>query len=548
MVLKLIGEGILATHPVMESGALTIGRGRGCDVAVEHESVSRRHATLSRRGSRLYLEDLGSRNGTRVGQRTLDPNQPVEIAVGELVEIGTLLLVVQPGSADAEQPTKEARHEAFAQEVARRCARGTPFALAQLRIAASVPLRTLEELAASELAVDDRVVAAVAHTMFLLLDGEEVGARERARRVVVRLIERGLLAELGVAVFPQDGRDHAALVAAAGRVLSAHLEQRGELPKSGMERLLAMVDRIGPSDISVMITGETGVGKEVMAERLTAKSRRANRPLLRLNCGALSESLLDSELFGHERGAFTGATQSKPGLLETADGGTVFLDEVGDLPLPLQVKLLRVLEERVVRRVGALKGRSINVRFLAATNRDLESDCAAGRFRRDLYFRLAGITLELPPLRERQSEILPLAESFIAAIAAQNGLVAPRISAEVRTWLVAYHWPGNIRELRNTVERATLLAAVEADATIRREHLALEGGGRAAAVTGGVGASRPVDAPADVQPNAARDELVAALDQFAGNQTRAAKSLGISRQTLIERIKKYGIPRPQGKS
>ena len=198
----------------------------------------------------------------------------------------------------------------------------------------------------------------------------------------------------------------------------------------GMRPLHALVDRVAPSTLSVLLVGETGVGKDVFANSIHARSPRSAAPFLTLNCAAFSEALLESELFGYERGAFTGAAGSKPGLLESAEGGTVFLDEIGELPLNLQPKLLRVIEDRQVRRRGALKARAVDVRFVAATNRDLERAIEEGTFRRDLYFRLAGVTLTIPPLRERVAEIAPLARTFAVQAASASGQAAPAFSAE----------------------------------------------------------------------------------------------------------------------
>jgi len=530
LVLKIIGEGILHTYPVPETGVLTVGRSSACTVHVDHVSVSRQHVSITRRGGKLFVEDLGSRNGTRVRQRALAPQAATEIAVGELIEVGTLLLVVQPGAA-----TESAgeRRRAFVAELDRRCRGNAPFALATVKVSASLPNGTVEDLVASALGDGDSAACSGPGICELCLDGDPASAPARARAVAARLLEHGMIAEVGVAVFPADGRDHAALSTAARRGTTGVVPTGVE---GAMERLAHIVDRIAPSDIAILITGETGVGKEVMTEKIAARSRRATQPLLRLNCGALSESLLESELFGHEKGSFTGAMQAKPGLLETADGGTVFLDEIGDLPMSLQVKLLRVLEDGIVRRVGSLKGRTIDVRFVAATHRDLEAECAAGRFRRDLYFRLNGITLHIPPLRERQAEIPALAQFFINEIARKNAITpVPRLDAEVQSWLQSHDWPGNIRELRNTVERATLLASASSDGVIRKDHLA---------IAGAAGAAVTVPPPPATSDDA-RQQIVDALTTYAGNQTRAAKALGISRQTLIERIKKHDVPRPR---
>jgi DNA-binding NtrC family response regulator len=240
-----------------------------------------------------------------------------------------------------------------------------------------------------------------------------------------------------------------------------------------------------------------------------------------INCAALSEPLLESELFGHERGAFTGATGAKPGLLETAPGGTVFLDEVGELPAALQAKLLRVIETRELTRVGSVRPRQIDVRFIAATNRDLEAEVARGTFRRDLFFRLNGMTLSLPPLRARPREIPVLCRLFLKELSGAAGRkTPPRLTAEALAQLCAHGWPGNVRELRNAIERALLLAPGD---EIGIEHL-------------------PGAAPA---PVGERERILAVLAACAGNQSRAARELGISRKVLLARLDAYGVKRPR---
>jgi transcriptional regulator with PAS, ATPase and Fis domain len=224
-----------------------------------------------------------------------------------------------------------------------------------------------------------------------------------------------------------------------------------------MERVLALADRAARHRISVLILGETGVGKEVLARRLHRQSPRAAGPLVVVDCAALCASLAESTLFGHERGAFTGALRGAPGLLESANGGTVFFDELGDLPLPLQAKLLRAVDTRTVLPVGATRLRPLDVRFVAATNIDLDRRVAEGRFRADLLFRLDGIRLPLPPLRQRPGEILRLARLFLAEGSAQVQLPPPALSEAATAALEGHHWPGNVRELRHVIERALAL-------------------------------------------------------------------------------------------
>jgi two-component system, NtrC family, response regulator AtoC len=298
-------------------------------------------------------------------------------------------------------------------------------------------------------------------------------------------------------------------------------------PSEAMSEALQLADRVARGTISVLILGETGVGKDVLARRIHMASPRAARPLLRLNCGALSESLIDSELFGHEKGSFTGASHEKPGLVETADHGTVFLDEVGELPPATQVKLLRVIEQGEFFRVGSVRGRKVDVRFIAATNRDLAAAIADGSFREDLFFRLAGTVLKVPPLRQRVGEILPFARMFLAEAAKGAGSAPPTISDEAATWLETYDWPGNLRELRNTMERAALMCR---GGTLAREHVVVD------AKTAGTSAPAATDD---------RERVIQALARFGGNQTLSARFLGISRNTLIARIQKYGLARPK---
>jgi DNA-binding NtrC family response regulator len=319
--------------------------------------------------------------------------------------------------------------------------------------------------------------------------------------------------------------------------------------------------RAAPTPISVLILGETGVGKEVMARAIHAHSPRAKGPFMGVNCAALSDSLLESELFGHEKGAFTGALQARAGLFEAAGGGTVFLDEVGELSPGTQAKLLRVLEERVVTRLGSNLPRRIDVRIVSATNRDPEAEIGTGRFRSDLYFRLNGLSLSIPPLRERKGEIEDLARQFLSsACRLIERADTLRISPEVLVLLRAYRWPGNVRELRNVIERAAVLCPGD---VILPEHLppALTKLGERDRAPAGPIATFPAlgsagPAPSALKPSGESDGLpteikaverariVEALERCAGNQTKAARMLGVSRGTLIARIAEFGLPRP----
>ncbi|WP_437967525.1 sigma 54-interacting transcriptional regulator [Sorangium sp. So ce260] len=478
----------MTTRPLPGSGSVVLGRDEDAGICVPDSSVSRRHAVLHL-GPPLRIEDLGSSNGTRV--RTRHSSAATE----RLIDVGK-------GAP----------------------ARGGAF----------------------ELSPGDVIYLGAARVILRQKDGER-GAR---KDVIVK--------------------------------------------DDAMRAVYELAERVSKGPINILLLGETGVGKEVLAESIHRASPRAARPLLRLSCVALSESLLESELFGHERGAFTGAVRAKPGLLETAEGGTVFLDEIGELPPSIQAKLLRVIEERKVMRVGGLTPTKIDVRFISATHRNLEAEVSRGAFRQDLYFRLNGVTLTIPPLRERPGEVAALAQLFAERTAkelfpSEASAAAVPLSPAALAALQRHSWPGNIRELRNVIERAVILAN---GSPIGPEHLLLSpladptrpsheptlpvhpsASPASAAASPGANVANVVNVAnvanvnakgvpdgakgaldgAGVSPTRLRDameahereRIVQALEQCMGNQTRAAALLGISRRTLVERIRVYGLPRPR---
>jgi transcriptional regulator with PAS, ATPase and Fis domain len=403
-------------QPLPHEGTIVVGRGRDCQIQIDHESVSRKHLALTL-GDSIMAEHLGSASPSKIDGKVLERGAPVAVEPGALIEIGQARLIVR--------------------------------------------------------------------------------------------------------------------------------REQGESP---MRRVYKLVDVVAPGSISVILTGETGVGKEVLAEAIHRKSPRAEGPFLRLNCAALPEALLESELFGYERGAFTGAHQSKPGLLEAAHAGTVFLDEIGEMPSATQAKLLRVLETREITRVGSLKPRVIDVRFIAATNRDLPALVEAGKFREDLYFRLNGITITIPPLRERLDEVRDLVRVFTTLPVTPSAMLL----------LESYRWPGNIRELKNSLERGALLAQ---RGPIDLSHLLLGEPSpvappppvSASAVTVPPPPSFPTP-PESLTPSAPpassseRDRILEALEKCGGNQKEAAKLLGMTRRMLMYRMDRMGLPRPRKSS
>ncbi len=296
---------------------------------------------------------------------------------------------------------------------------------------------------------------------------------------------------------------------------------------------LKLADRVAPTNATVLLTGETGTGKEVLAKYIHQASPRADKPFVAVNCAALTETLLESELFGHEKGAFTGATSQHLGRFELADNGTLLLDEIGDISASTQVKLLRLLQERAFTRVGGTKTISCDVRVIAATNRDLKKAIADGRFREDLYYRLNVFPINVPSLRGRREDIVDLAEHFVGFSCAELGAGRRRLSPETVRLLTAYEWPGNIRQLANVIERAVLLSDAE---ELLPAHLPPEICGTGpvpSSLTEGLSASE-------------RAMIIKALRDHYWNQSKAARSLGITRDNLRYRIRKYSIVRGEG--
>jgi two-component system, NtrC family, response regulator AtoC len=520
-----------------ERGSVTVGRGEGADLRVEDQAISRKHVAFHLDGTPT-VEDLGSANGTRVGGRLLSPGETTALGPGVLVEVGQTLLVLQR-TGELAKRIRVDEHPYFEARLEDECGRASraqgSFAVVRIRAPRVSPVVLEGRLAAATRPGDVLARFGPAEYELLWVDTPADGVADRMAELERDLEKLAPPVTLGAASFPRDGR--------TGPQLLERLGQGARRPEEGppaptvgpMEGLRALVARVAASPLSVLISGETGVGKGVLAREIHARSGRAKGPLVVLDCAELPSSLLEAELFGFERGAFTGANSSKPGMVETADGGTLFLDEIAEMEPGTQAKLLQVLGERQVRRLGSIRSRAVDIRVIAATNRDLEVECERGAFRRDLYFRLAGMTLAIPPLRERRGEIQPLAEMFVAEFARNAGLSAgPKLSDEAVAALLRYSWPGNIRELRNAMERAVVLCGA---GPIGAEHLPVE---RRRALV-------PVAEPVPALPRAEgeRARIEEALAQCGGSQIRAAKLLGMSRRTLVNRLSQLGMPRPR---
>jgi len=369
-------------------------------------------------------------------------------------------------------------------------------------------------------------------------------------------------------------------------------EEYGILGESvEMRKIVEVIEQVAPTDITVLITGESGVGKEIIAKALYGASRRNKKPLITVNCGAIPEGILESELFGHERGSFTGASDQRKGYFELADGGTIFLDEIGELPLAAQVKFLRILENGEFLRVGSSVARTVNVRVIAATNKDLEAEVHARRFRADLFFRLRSVNIAIPPLRKRVEDIPVMFRHFAADVAARNNIRFAGISPDAMQLLESYHWPGNVRELRNVVESMLVLEGgkelepedvrkylkayrvpseerllpvplgksveqAERELILRAlldikgnllelrsalmDHLHAQDAGRTS--QGEPGPVQEGNAASTLSLEEMEHRMIAeALERYKGNRRVAARALNISERTLYRKIKEYGL-------
>jgi two-component system response regulator AtoC len=517
---------------VPDGGAVLFGRAPEATVVVDDARASRRHAELRRDGRELEIVDLGSRNGTKLNEKRLR-GEAAPVVGGDVVRVGGVEAIVATAETREGPVVSSSRLE---RELARFAA--SPGARAVLcRIVMDLErypdgLVSITELLGPMAVVEERG------------DGEYAALLEEGDSAVVERVLSPLRSRPGVqlttARFPDQGTTAAELWsgASAGGAVHVVVDARDGVivADSAMVHVYQLARKLASVQTTVLVLGETGVGKEVIAEQIHRWSARATGPFVRLNCASLPETLLESELFGHERGAFTGADRRKLGYLEAAQGGTLFLDEIGELPLAVQVKLLNVLENREVRRLGGTQQHPIDVRVLSATHRDLQSEVASGRFREDLYYRLSAFTLNIPPLRERQAEIPLLAEMFARESARRADRQPLSLDASAVAALVRHPWPGNVRELKNAMEHAVVLADRGA---ISASHLPESVKRRDAPLPSAPQAGTVKDKLADLE----RRSIEEALAAENGNQTRAARRLGMSRRALIYKIEKYGLRR-----
>ncbi len=564
------GDGDGASTQVLDlaDGAhLLFGRSRTAHVQIESDRVSRLHAQFQRRGATVLVEDAGSRNGTWVngqivqGERTLSS--------GDEVVVGPLTIVVSITSRVVARPRIESTRyldERLTAEVDRGQAYHRRFGLVMLRLD-GVPEAADEasdRICAALRPMD--VVAEYAPGILAVVMPERDGAEaEQAARSLLARARTGGATDaaidvaVGVAGFPEHGTTPGALIARAVAALDSArgrpdlvgvppVEPQPLLAEivvgdSQMARVYELVRKVADHPITVLVAGETGVGKEVIATALHAASSRRDGPLVRLNCASMPETLLESELFGHEKGAFTGADRRKLGYFEAAHGGTLFLDEIGEMTAALQAKLLRVLEQRRITRVGGTDEIEVDVRVVCATHRNLEAESKKGTFRPDLFFRVSAFTIFVPALRDRPAEIEMLAQHFIRQCAAQARQRIPTLTSAASAALRRHAWPGNVRELRNAIERAMVLHAAGVIGVEDLPDSIREGRTVAQLATS---PSLTLDGMRDQIADLERATIAAVLESCQGSQTEAAKQLGISRRTLIYRMEKHGLKPPPG--
>ena len=454
-------------------GEVVIGRASDATIRLDDQAASRQHARVDVAGGEAWVVDLGSRNGTRVNGETV--TEPRVLLSGDVVTLCSATLIfhreIGPTTGRTVLSMSHLRQRLI-EETDRSLAFFRPVSLLCLQFLGPAPSRpaVLDALGPS-LRVSDLVAGSGGGRLLLLLPERDTSdASREAERLLRALSCLGKEIRAGVVSCPRDGSDPDALLLACQSAAQDSTKPGAQaaiedtavtldlgdvkilLIEPAMKKLYALIERLGKAQLPVLIEGETGVGKELAAKALHHHSARKGQPLLSLNCSAFTENLVESELFGHERGAFSGAVVAKPGLIETAHKGTLFLDEIGEMPLPVQAKLLRVLETQKVMRVGDVRERQVDVRIVAATNRDLQTEISAGRFRRDLYFRLSSARLTLPPLRDRPRELPVLARNLLAGACRKLDRGCITISDAAMHHLLGHKWPGNVRELRNLMD------------------------------------------------------------------------------------------------
>jgi DNA-binding NtrC family response regulator len=569
-------------HHLPRTGSVLIGRGDDADLRLQDAAASRRHARITIADGEARITDLDSHNGTKVNGETITSARP--LSSGDVISICGVTLVLHGSARTAHRTALDLSQlrQRLEEEIARGLEYERPLTLCAVALGSPEERTAAVGPVIAQLRMMDLIaVGGEAQLLALLPELSAAEGARTARRLLDAVEAVAPAARVGVATCPEDGADADTLLAAARAAAAA--ARPGQVARSSetatrielgdrwvvvadpaMVRLYDLIQRLAASELPLLIQGETGSGKENAAFAAHHWSPRRDRPFVTLNCAALPENLVESELFGYERGAFSGATAAKTGLLEAASGGTVFLDEIGELPAPVQAKLLRALEQKRITRLGEVRERQIDLRVVAATNRNLEEDVQAGRFRQDLFFRLGAATVILPPLRDRPREVPILARTFLEAACERLGRAAMTIAPPAMQRLLAYAWPGNVRELKNVMDFA---AAAVQEPRLELWHLPERISGKVAArrgedePTAPGQESLPTTQPEVPVPDAAaaepkpkkfrpigeeikeleRRRMEEALEASGGVQTRAAELIGMPLRTFVLKLKQHGI-------
>ncbi|HZF54590.1 MAG TPA: sigma 54-interacting transcriptional regulator [Polyangiaceae bacterium] len=553
------------------TGTVVLGRSEAATIRFEDPSVADIHAEITLEDGEARLRDLAA-GETRVNDERFVGTRLLGSA--DVISLGNVTLIFHQGQRSMSgRPILEFNRfqRRAAEEIERSLRYHRPLSVLALRLGlsgddrAEVAVKLEGQLRLTDIAAWD----GADRILILMPETGAEPAKVAADRLLKVLSASAPEARAGIATLPFDGCDidtllasarAATSVAKAGRQATAAESFRkltlGNrlvlIADPAMIQLYELVERLAASDLPILICGETGTGKELVASAIHAWSSRRNRPVIPMNCAALHENLIESELFGHEKGAFTGSITTKPGLLELADGGTILLDEIGELSATAQAKLLRVLETKRVTRLGDVRERDINIRIVAATNRNLEDQVKAGRFRQDLYYRLKGALLWIPPLRDRARELPLLAKAFLEDACARSGRPPMTLAYSAMQALASYAWPGNVRELKNLME---FLAAAVLEREVEEWHIIDRLGGRIQLPTPSVRTLeeaapipssdvrrrfRPID---EEVRELERTRMAEALAVAGGNQTRAAELIAMPLRTFVAKLKLYDIPR-----
>jgi two-component system, NtrC family, response regulator AtoC len=555
--------------------SVIVGRSLPSHVVISDPGLSRQHARFTWPDTHgLWIEDMESSNGTVVNGRAVARCQ---LRPGDQVQLGGTVVTIgggEGGPPSVRLASYDQLYLAIEHEIARARSFNRPFALMAVSSRGSSVLQWMGEVRSLLRSVDVAASNGPTTALVLLPECRASDARVVAQRIIAA--DRGWGLGCAIALFPDSGTSTEALIETANDLLALLTEQRrivstaerqrepdGDLivASTAMKRLLETLRRIAKADIPVLLVGETGTGKELIAREIHRISPRAEGPLRSVNCAAIPQSLIESTLFGHEKGAFTGATATAEGLFEQASSGTLLLDEVGELSLPTQAALLRVLETRTINRVGGKKEISVDVRLVAATHRDLDAMAERGEFRSDLLYRLNTVTLDLPPLRARTEEIEPLARHFLERCSRAHHVPLKDLAPDALAVLLRYRWPGNVRELRNVIDRALVIC--EGDRiTVHDlpERLRIERRSQPPRLSpppprpsshSTRPSSRPPVAPtvgtssdADFKSRVREYEIALMVDavrRCGGNKTRAARALRMPLRTFTHKWQAYNL-------